>query len=97
VLTTACTFGVAATRSTRGHVVGFGIGPFNRRPRLLSLTFELAGRNRHGAWHAKLTMDQSASQARCHAGRGLRSIEGLGLSETQVDVRCVYVKERCSR
>jgi len=42
------------------------------------LTFELRGRSRNGAWPARRTIDQSASRAKCQAGGGPRSSEGLG-------------------
>ncbi len=41
-----------------------------RRVTRRCLTFELRGRNRHGAWPARRTIDQSASRAKCHAGGG---------------------------
>jgi hypothetical protein len=42
------------------------------------LTFELRGRSRRGAWPAKRMMTASASRAKCHAGGGPSSSEGLG-------------------
>jgi hypothetical protein len=47
---------------------------------LRCLTFELRGRNRDGAWPAKRMMTASASRAKCHAGGGPRSSEGLGVT-----------------
>ena len=47
---------------------------------LRRLTFELRGRNRDGAWPARRMMTASASRAKCHAGGGPRSSEGLGLT-----------------
>jgi hypothetical protein len=42
------------------------------------LTFELRGRNRDGAWPARRMLSLRASRAKCQAGGGPRSSEGLG-------------------
>ncbi len=44
------------------------------------LTFELRGRSRDGAWPARPMMRTTASRAKCHAGGGPRSSEGLGFT-----------------
>jgi hypothetical protein len=35
-----------------------------------TLTFELSGRSRHGAWAARRSIDQGVARPKCHAGGG---------------------------
>ena len=55
-------------------------GPKGQGDWLCGLTFELRGRSRNGAWPAGRMMDHSGRRAKCQAGGGPRSSEGLGRS-----------------